>query len=150
MSEYRVAFNLGSQARMEGLLPADNPFRGLFIQKRMAWVAGWAHVDRYYGQDARWPIRPLPSINCPYRPRLNYGQGKPRKCNVCYCRLEPDEHGSYCPDCAPISAVSENPGSGNKRVPGQEERIVNHSERVERELASLSETRTNKEEHDES
>jgi hypothetical protein len=65
--DYRRAFNAGSDARIRGLPVTANPFtatggHGLHEQ----WRFGWAHVDREWGRDAKWPVPQLMPVEEAY------------------------------------------------------------------------------------
>jgi ribosome modulation factor len=56
-----LAFNRGSDARLAGLPPSACPY-GLGEQGYLLWVQGWRDVDRFWGEDARWPCPGLPPV----------------------------------------------------------------------------------------
>lgn len=54
-----IAFSQGSDARVNGVDITRNPYRDL-VEVSDWWTAGWIHCDRYFGVDAKWPVRRLP------------------------------------------------------------------------------------------
>jgi hypothetical protein len=55
------AFNEGSDARIAGIPLAANPYltgSGYYSYWRM----GWKDVESNWGQDAFWPVKPLPLV----------------------------------------------------------------------------------------
>jgi len=53
-------FNDGSDARLMGLPLEDCPY--LINFEIYLWSEGWHNVDKFWGKDARWPVRPLPEL----------------------------------------------------------------------------------------
>ncbi len=59
---YQLAFNMGSQARIDGLsLLCCPPGRANCLEQR-AWKDGHTHVSLNWGRYARWFVRPLPMV----------------------------------------------------------------------------------------
>lgn len=59
----QVAFNTGCDARLAGFGARACPYVGWACEaQRLAWHAGWRHVDLSWGVDARWHVRPLPRV----------------------------------------------------------------------------------------
>ena len=56
------AFNLGSDARLRGVSPTRNPFFGVNEYQALHWEMGWTHCNRFWGIDAKWPVRGLPQV----------------------------------------------------------------------------------------
>lgn len=56
------AFNLGSDARINGLSLCDNPYpsNGLLTKY---WEQGWQDVEQNWGKWARWPVTPIPTVS---------------------------------------------------------------------------------------
>lgn len=65
--EMAAIFNAGCDARLAGKDYDENPYaQGLQEGPHIQWLRGWLHVDRYWGFDARWPVRRLPPVMpCP-------------------------------------------------------------------------------------
>lgn len=55
------AFNLGSDARVEGLYVTSNPYYPGSAE-HIYWIRGWEDVNKHWGQWAKWPIRRLSSL----------------------------------------------------------------------------------------
>ncbi len=57
------AFNLGSDARIQGVQYISNPFfEAAEPDQYRWWHRGWRDVDRNWGIEAHWPIRTLPEV----------------------------------------------------------------------------------------
>jgi len=54
------AFNIGSAARLAGFTLASNPYKDYILARY--WQRGWLDVDRFWGRDAKWPIKRLPRV----------------------------------------------------------------------------------------
>lgn len=62
-SERAVAFNAGSDARLAGAPPGINPYQRSHQQyEHDAWDAGYRDVDKFWGVDAKWPVKRLPVV----------------------------------------------------------------------------------------
>jgi hypothetical protein len=59
----RRAFNLGSDARIDGVPLNSNPYPSDSVTNHIAWRMGWLDVSENWGKLARWPIRSLPAIS---------------------------------------------------------------------------------------
>lgn len=59
-AERDFCFGKGSDDRLAGKPLTDNPF--WYESELLAWRAGWLHAERYWGVDAKWPIRKLPAV----------------------------------------------------------------------------------------
>ena len=56
-----LAFNLGSDARIDGRTVLANPFKPGTVEG-LYWQKGWEDVNRHWGKWASWPIKRLPSV----------------------------------------------------------------------------------------
>lgn len=56
-----AAFNAGCDARLAGKPQSSCPAKGDSWELRQ-WVTGYDHVDRFWGIDAKWPVRRLPEV----------------------------------------------------------------------------------------
>lgn len=61
-------FNVGSDARIAGILPTKNPYQFNDL-RHYWWGRGWRHVDANWGIYARWPIRRLPKLAENFSPK---------------------------------------------------------------------------------
>lgn len=62
ISEMAKAFNEGCEARISGIpKERNNPYLAA-SQEWSSWRRGWDDVNRYWGKDAKWPIKPLPEV----------------------------------------------------------------------------------------
>jgi hypothetical protein len=64
------AFNEGSDARLAGIHPQDNPYPHnntgeSFGDAHRNWERGWWHVQTEWGTESRELVRPLPTIKAP-------------------------------------------------------------------------------------
>jgi hypothetical protein len=59
-----LAFNLGSDARLEGKSPQANPYQ-VGASEFWNWERGWCHVDTQWGVGVgeRWKVKPLPFVS---------------------------------------------------------------------------------------
>lgn len=63
LPDYTHGFNLGSDARLDGVALDCNPFKQTeSLQRYRGWRDGWLDVDGYFGRAARWPVRRLPVV----------------------------------------------------------------------------------------
>ena len=53
------SFNEGCEARIAGILKSHNPYLAA-SREWSSWRRGWEDVNRYWGKDAKGPIKPLP------------------------------------------------------------------------------------------
>lgn len=58
-----IAFNKGSDARLRGEPVTACPYSWDESQST-AWRAGFLSVDKHWGIDARWPVKPLVPVGC--------------------------------------------------------------------------------------
>jgi hypothetical protein len=66
-----IAFNLGSDARLNGYELTDNPHCLLSAGfEHDAWRSGWLYVHRFWGVAAkgRYPVRRLPILDADFVP----------------------------------------------------------------------------------
>lgn len=60
------AFNEGSDARLAGWPPEDNPYP-IHTVEREAWRLGWQDVDKHWGMAAKQPVKRLPPVQKHHR-----------------------------------------------------------------------------------
>ena len=56
-AERDFCFGKGSDDRLAGVPFVNSCF--WYEPELLAWQAGWRHVDKYWGVDARWPVSDL-------------------------------------------------------------------------------------------